>query len=40
MKTSPNGLDLIRNFEGCKLAAYFCSAGYSRCLQADPSRIL
>lgn len=27
MKTSQNGIDLIKSFEGCKLTAYKCSAG-------------
>lgn len=27
MKTSQNGIDLIKKFEGCKLTAYKCSAG-------------
>lgn len=27
MKTSENGLRLIKNFEGCRLTAYVCSAG-------------
>ena len=27
MKISANGLGLIKEFEGCKLAAYFCLAG-------------
>ena len=27
MKTSENGLDLIKHFEGCELKAYKCPAG-------------
>lgn len=27
MKTSPAGIDLIKRFEGCELAAYLCPAG-------------
>ncbi len=27
MKTSQNGIDLIKDFEGCKLKAYKCPAG-------------
>lgn len=27
MKTSPNGLDLIKHFEGCSLVTYKCPAG-------------
>ncbi len=27
MKTSQNGIDLIKKFEGCRLAAYKCPAG-------------
>ena len=27
MKTSKNGIDLIKKFEGCKLTAYKCAAG-------------
>jgi len=27
MKTGPEGLDLIKHFEGCELKAYWCPAG-------------
>ena len=27
MKTSQNGIDLIKRFEGCRLTAYRCAAG-------------
>ena len=27
MRTSQNGINLIKSFEGCRLAAYKCAAG-------------
>ena len=27
MKTGPEGLELIKHFEGCELKAYWCPAG-------------
>ena len=45
MKVSQNGIDLIKDFEGCKLKAYKCPAGvwtigYGNTFHLDGSKIL
>ena len=45
MKTSQNGIDLIKKFEGCRLKAYKCPAnvwtiGYGHTKGVEPYEII